>query len=132
MSKPSLTAHDSCDTNILIEFYKGNSDIVQELGNIGLPNLAISVVTVGEMYFGARDKREWGQIKKNLSLLNQIPLDTDISKRFLALLEEYALSHRLSVPDALIAATALSQNIPLYTLNLKDFQFILDLQLHKA
>ncbi len=121
-----------CDTNILIEFYKGNSDIVQELENIGLPNLAISVITVGEMYFGARDKRELGQIKKNLSLLNQIPLDADISKRFLALLEEYALSHRLSVPDALIAATALSQNIPLYTLNLKDFQYIPDLQIHKA
>lgn len=121
-----------CDTNILIEFYKGNSDIVQELENVGLSNLAISIITAGELYFGARDKRELGKIKKNLSLLHQIPLDTDISESFLALLEEYALSHRLSVPDALIAATALSQNIPLYTLNLKDFQFIPDLQLHKA
>lgn len=26
-----------CDTNILIEFYRGNSDIVQELQKIGLP-----------------------------------------------------------------------------------------------
>lgn len=121
-----------CDTNILIEFYKGNSDIVQELENVGLSNLAISIITAGELYFGARDKRELGQIKKNLSLLHQIPLDTDISESFLALLEEYALSHRLSVPDALIAATARSQNIPLYTLNLKDFQFVTDLQLHKA
>lgn len=121
-----------CDTNILIEFYKGNSDIVEELKTIGLPNLAISTITAGEMYFGARDKRELGQIKKNLSLLNQIPLDADISERFLSLLESYALSHRLSVPDALIAATCLSRNLPLYTLNLKDFQFISDLQLHKA
>jgi len=121
-----------CDTNILIEFYKGNPEIVQELERVGLSNLSISVITPGELYFGARDKRELGQIKKNLSLLNQIPLDSDISERFLALLEEFALSHRLSVPDALIAATALSQNIPLYTLNLKDFQFIPNLQLHKA
>ena len=121
-----------CDTNILIEFYKGNSDIVQELENVGLSNLAISVITAGELYFGARDKRELGQIKRNLSLLHQIPLDADISESYLALLEEYALSHRLSVPDALIAASALSQNIPLYTLNLKDFQFIPDLQLHNA
>ena len=94
--------------------------------------LAISIITAGELYFGARDKRELGQIKKNLSLLHQIPLDTDTSESFLALLEKYALSHRLSVPDALIAATALSQNIPLYTLNLKDFQFIPDLKLHKV
>jgi len=41
------------------------------------------------------------------------------------------LSHKLSVPDALIAATALSNNTPLYTLNIKDFQFIPGLQLHK-
>ena len=41
------------------------------------------------------------------------------------------LSYKLSVPDALIAATALSQDIPLYTLNLKDFQFIPGLILHK-
>lgn len=121
-----------CDTNILIEFYKGNSEIVQELKEIGFPNLTISTITAGELYFGARDKHELGQIKKNLSLLNQIALDADISERFLALLEEYALSHRLNVPDALIAATALSQNLPLYTLNLKDFQFIPRLKLHKA
>ena len=62
--------------------------------------------------------------------MKQISLDADISDRFLALLEKYALSHRLSVPDALIAATALSQNLALYTLNVKDFRFIPDLKLH--
>ncbi len=65
-----------CDTNILIEFYKGNPEIVRELERAGLSNLSISVITPGELYFGARDKRELGQIKKNLSLLNQIPLDS--------------------------------------------------------
>jgi len=65
-----------------------------------------------------------------LSLIEQIVLDMDISNRFLNLLEEYALSHKLSVPDALIAATALSRDFPLYTLNLKDFQFIPGLKLH--
>lgn len=119
-----------CDTNILIEFYKNNSDIVDELQNVGLAELAVSVVTSGELYFGAKDKRELAKIQKQLSLIQQIPLDLDISNRFLNLLEEYALSHKLSVPDALIAATALSQDIPLYTLNLKDFQFILGLKLH--
>lgn len=120
-----------CDTNILIEFYKGNSDVIAELQKIGLVDLAISVVTAGELYYGAMDKRELGKIQKHLSLLNQIPLDSDISAKFLSLLEEYALSHKLSVPDALIAATAVSQNLQLYTLNLKDFQYIPDLVLHK-
>ena len=119
------------DTNILIEFYKGNPTVTDALQTIGVPELAISVVTTGELFYGAKDKRELHKIQKHLALLTQIPLDADISVRFLSLLEEYALSHKLSVPDALIAATALSNNIPLYTLNIKDFQFIPNLQLHR-
>jgi len=102
-----------------------------ELQNIGIVELAVSVVTSGELYFGAKDKRELAQIQKQLSLIQQIPLDMDISSRFLNLLQEYALSHKSSIPDALIAATALSQDIALYTLNLKDFQYIPGLKLHK-
>lgn len=45
-------------------------------------------------------------------------------------METYSLSHKLSLPDALIAATAIEHDIPLYTLNLKDFRFISMLQLH--
>ena len=120
-----------CDTNILIEFYKGNPDIVGELQRIGIADLAVSVVTCGELYFGAKDKSELKRIHDHLSLIGQISLDADISDRFLELLGEFALSHKLSVPDALIAATALSHDIPLYTLNLKDFQFIPELKIYR-
>jgi len=34
-----------CDTNILIEFYKNNPNIIAELRNIGLNELAISTIT---------------------------------------------------------------------------------------
>jgi predicted nucleic acid-binding protein len=121
-----------CDTNILIEFYKGNPVIIGELHKAGLSNLAVSVVTIGELLFGARDKAELNKIQKHLALMKQIPLDADISGRFLSLLDKYALSHRLSVPDALIAATALSQDVPLYTLNHRDFRFIADLKHHES
>jgi len=69
-------------------------------------------------------------MQKHLSLMKQIPLDEEISNRFLVLLEEYALSHKFSVPDALIAATALSHSLPIFTLNVKDFRFISDLKFH--
>jgi predicted nucleic acid-binding protein len=104
---------------------------VTELQSVGIAELAVSEVTSGELYFGAKDKRELKKIQNQLSLIRQIQLDADISNRFLELLNEYALSHKLSVPDALIAATALSQEIPLYTLNIKDFQFIPELKIHK-
>lgn len=120
-----------CDTNILIEFYKGNQQVVDVLRGISIPNLAISIVTTGELYYGAKDRRELHKIKSHLSQIQQIPLDADISALAVTLLEEYVLSHKLSVPDALIAATAIRQGLPLYTLNIKDFHYIPNLQLHQ-
>ncbi len=120
-----------CDTNILIDFYKNNTAVLAELQKIGLANLCVSTITVGELYFGARDRRELLKIKKHLSALNQIPMDVEISEVTLSLLETYSLSHRLSLPDAIIAATALRHNFNLYTLNIKDFRFIDGLGLYK-
>lgn len=120
-----------CDTNILIEFYKDNKEAVNALRQIGLPNIAVSVITIGELYFGARDRRELLKIKKHLAGLHQVAVDAEISTQFLSLLGTYALSHRLNLPDALIAATALHHGLSLYTLNVKDFRFIEGLSLYK-
>ena len=120
-----------CDTNILIEFYKGNKDVTDNLRGIGLSNVAVSVITVGELFFGARDRRELLKIKKHLSGLYQVMLDPETSQICILLLESYALSHRLNLPDSLIAASALRHNIALYTLNIKDFHFVEGLALYK-
>lgn len=119
-----------CDTNIIIEFYKNNPSIINELKEIGQLNMAISVVTSGELIYGAINKRELNQIKKDLSHLNVLEIDSPICKGFLSLMEKYSLSHNLTLPDALIAATAIHHDIKLYTLNQKDFRFIGDLQLY--
>lgn len=121
-----------CDTNILIEFYKNNLQLVQELRYIGSDQLAMSVITQAELYFGALNKTELRTIKRHLSLLHSYPVDTSISNRFLQLMETYSLSHRLSLPDALIAATALEHDLELYTLNIKDFRFILGLRFYQT
>ncbi len=120
-----------CDTNVLIEFYKNDDEVVATLREIGLPDLAVSVITVGELYFGARDRRELLKIKKHLAGLRQIPIDSETSELALSLLETYALSHRLSLPDAIIAATALRNDLSLYTFNVKDFRFIEGLSLYQ-
>ena len=120
-----------CDTNILIEFYKDNPSVKTVLQNAGLSNLAVSVITVGELYYGARNKRELKQIRKHLSLLSQFPVTVDVSQVFIALLEQYALSHGLTIPDALIAATGIANDLPLYTFNLKDFRYIPELTLYE-
>lgn len=119
-----------CDTNILIEFYKKNPIILQELYDIGQGRLAISPITQAGLYFGTLNKQELGAIKRHLSLIHCYHLNPDISARFLQLIEYYSLSHRLSIPDALIATTTLTHDLPLYTLNIKDFRFIPGIKLY--
>ena len=46
-------------------------------------------------------------------------------------MEIYSLSHKLNIPDALIASTALVNQVELYTLNRKDFLFITGLKLYE-
>ena len=117
-----------CDTNIFIEIYKGNNNIISAFKKIGQHTVAISDVSCAELLFGARNKKELRIIRKDLDVLTVLPIQTAISTMAVLLVEKYSLSHKLSLPDALIAATALHYNIELYTLNLKDFKFIKGVQ----
>ncbi len=121
-----------CDTNILIEFYKDNPQVKETLHQIGSGRLAISMVTQAELYYGALNKAELQKIKEHLSILHRFPVDTSVSDIFLQLMEAYSLSHKLSIPDALIAATTLVHGTELYTLNSKDFRFMPNLTLYTA
>ncbi|MBI3194777.1 MAG: type II toxin-antitoxin system VapC family toxin [Ignavibacteriae bacterium] len=97
---------------------------------IGQENIALSSVTAGEILFGARNKKEFLQLKKDFQQLILLPLNEEISQTFLELMFTYVLSHRLSLPDALIASTAIVNNIELYTFNLRDFRYIKGLKLY--
>ncbi len=113
-----------CDTNILIEVYRGNAQIIEFLKNIGLNNVAISDVTCAELFYGARNKIELKAIRNDINKLINLPITELISSRAVQLVEKFTLSHKLSLPDALIAATSIETNIKLLTLNNKDFRFI--------
>ena len=118
-----------CDTNILIDFYKGEEVVVSNLQKIGVADIAISVITAGELIYGAINKRELNQIKKDISHLKLIEINPQICSIFIRLLVKYSLSHNLTLPDSIIAATAIHYNLPLYTLNLRDFKYIEELKL---
>ncbi|MFK7970455.1 MAG: type II toxin-antitoxin system VapC family toxin [Bacteroidia bacterium] len=118
-----------CDTNIFIEFYKNNIEICEELKAIGQKGIALSSVTEAELIYGAFNKNELIHIQKDLSVLTHLPITVAISNRAIKLLTKYSLSHRLNLPDALIAATVLEADLPLFTLNRKDFQYIPDLKM---
>jgi len=58
-----------------------------------------------------------------------IPVDDEMSRLAMELMDKYALAKRPSVPDLLIAATALSCGEVLVTENVKDFDYIHGLHL---
>lgn len=119
-----------CDTNILIEFYKNNPNIFAKLHDIGGDHIALSAVTAGELLFGALNKKEVQTIRKDIEHLCLMHINELISQKFIELMLQYSKSHGLTVPDVLIAATAIVNNVSLYTLNVKDFKYISGLTLY--
>ena len=113
-----------CDTNVIIEALKKNPVVIQTLEKIGLERIAVSVVTVMELYYGALHKTELKKIKRHLSSIRIIQIDEAISVAASELIERYAKSHGLQIPDALIAATSINRYLQLYTGNTKDFIYI--------
>ena len=112
------------DTNIFIEIYRGNETIIEIIKEIGQQNVAISDVSCAELLYGARNKKELQAIRNDIDSLIVLPIDSNISKFAVDLVEKYSISHKLSLPDAIIGATAILYDILLYTLNTKDFKFI--------
>ena len=120
-----------CDTDVFIEFLKGNDTVAFTLRSIGLQNISLSIITTMELYYGALNKIELNRIKKAVGVLSQIKIDAQISDHTVSLVEKYSKSHNLRIPDAFIAATAIVNDLPLFTFNLKDFQFISELSLYQ-
>lgn len=120
------------DTNIFIEIYRGNDTIIKIIKEIGRQNIAISDVSCAELLYGARNKKELQAIWNDIDSLIVLPIESNISKYAVDLVEKYSLSHKLSLPDAIIGATALLYDISLYTLNTKDFKFLQKIKLFEV
>jgi predicted nucleic acid-binding protein len=118
------------DTDVLIDAGRDIADAVTCLEQIERQaSLTISVVSEMELVVGCRNKAELRTLDKFLSRFRVVKLNEQTSDVAIDLLRRYRLSHGLLIADALIAATALSQNIPFVTKNERDYRFIAELRL---
>jgi len=118
------------DTDVLIDVARGDvqaNSILQALAEESSP--AISVVTNLELLVGCRDKRELAELDKFIKPFQVFNLSQQVSESALSLLRKYRLSHGLLIPDALIAATAITRSADLLSKNQRDFRYIADLHL---
>ena len=118
-----------CDTNVFINAFNGRQTTISRLNDIGLDQVVLSVITVMELYQGMSNKTELAQLKKKIKFYDVIDIDVNTSKMASSLIENFRLSHGLQIPDAIIGATAVIYQIPLFTYNIKDFNFIPGVQL---
>jgi predicted nucleic acid-binding protein len=113
-----------CDTNIFINAFNGRRETIDQLHKIGLERIALSVITVMELYQGMSNKSELAQMKRKIRYYDVVEIDAPTSRLATELIKKFKLSHGLQIPDALIGATAVIHRIPLFTYNTKDFNFI--------
>ena len=109
------------DTNILIEYLNGNKSIISQYS----PNeLFINDIVVMELYQGAKSKNDLRFIVNEISNFKILKTNDEIIKLATQLVKEYNLSHNMKMMDAIIASTVMIYDIPLMTLNLKDFRYL--------
>jgi len=113
------------DSDVLINASREQSDAIDFLIRSGESEiLRVSVISYLELQAGARNKQELRRIEKFLNRFELITIDEAISLRSISLMQQYRLSHGVTLPDALIAATALERTELLATGNSRDFAFI--------
>jgi predicted nucleic acid-binding protein len=114
------------DTNIIIEYLKGNTSLIDRYS---IEDLFINDIVLMELYQGARNKSDLNFISKKVAVFKILQTNDEIIKLATALLKEYNLSHNMKMMDAIIAATVLVYDIKLMSLNKKDFIYLQDIEL---
>ncbi|MGQ9628171.1 MAG: type II toxin-antitoxin system VapC family toxin [Anaerolineae bacterium] len=118
------------DTDILIDVALQISEAIDFLAELEQKStLAISAITQMELFVGCRSKTELRHTERFLRRFQVLKLNEQISDMAIDLLRRYRLSHGLTIPDALVAATAITVNQPFISKNQRDYGFISELQL---
>ena len=117
------------DTDIFIWVQRGNQNAAKLMEKA--EEKFLSVQTYMELLQGAKNKTQHKYIKDFLSAFGYIvlPLTENIGHRASIYIEEYTLSSGLRSADAIIAATAVENNLILASGNVKHFRGIKELRL---
>lgn len=113
------------DTNILIDFFRGKEEAVKFIGQFN--SIVTSVIVASELYAGIQTGHEMRELKQFLeSSVELIPVSIEIAEQAGFYRNKYGKSHGIRLPDAFIAATAITKNLPIASLDKKHFSVLTD------
>lgn len=117
------------DTDIIIWVQRGNEKAARLIERV--ENRYLSIQTYMELLQSAKNKIQHKYIKDFIGSFHFVvlPFTENIGHRASIYIEEYTLSSGIRSGDAIIAATAIENNMVLVTSNAKHFKIIKDLEL---
>ena len=117
------------DTDVLIWVQRGHAKAAALIDSCKEPS--ISIYTYMELLQCAHNKTQHKVIRSFLKEtgFKTLALNEAIGHRAAVYVEEYGLSHALRAGDAIIAATAVENNLPLCSANRKHFDYLQELDL---
>ncbi|MEO6813925.1 MAG: PIN domain-containing protein [Ginsengibacter sp.] len=118
------------DTDILIKSNKGDKNKQNNLKYFE-GKYCIFVITACELLNGAKNIHQLGEFNKALRYYNLALIDEKISDKAFTLFKKYSFINDMKVSDSFIAATAIRNDLFLYTDNKKDLNFIKEIKFYK-
>ena len=117
------------DTDILIWVQRGNEKAAKLIEKD--EDRYLSIQSYMELLQGAKNKTQHKYVKDFICEFefSILPFSQNIGHRALIYVEEYSLSSNMRAGDAIIAATAVENNMTLVSSNIKHFKAVKDLQL---
>ena len=117
------------DTDAIIWFKRGVVAIAEIMADD--KSRSMSLQTYLELVQGAKDRRQLAFARRFIDDFSFaiVPIDQAVGSLAARLVERFALSHGMRAGDALVAATALENDMVLCTANIKHFRQIPDLKL---
>lgn len=124
------------DTDWAADWLKGRSEATQLLDSLRGAGLAVSIITVGELYegvlFGPEPRRSERALESFLRAARALPLSMAVVRRFARIRGELrAAGLPVGDMDLFIAATALHHGLMLVSRNTRHFARIPGLQLYE-
>ncbi len=118
------------DTTVLVDLFRGNTQAADfiDAAVTGETPLFISVISAMELVTGCRDKSEVEKAKRLIADYALVHLSPAASAKAYELTLTFTKSHGLTIPDALIAATAITFGLELASDNERHFSMIQDLK----
>ena len=117
------------DTDVLIWVFRGHRKAIALID--GTAERHLSVVSYMELMQGARDKLEVRTIKSFLGEADfrMVSLSENIGHRASIYMEEFGLKAGMGLADALLAATAVENDLTLCTANQRHYKAVSELRL---